>query len=251
MMLVDISYWFDILHRRYYASIIGFVSKDIEQQMTKPPALKDWAYNKIKEDILDLRVPPGSKLPVNRLANELGISRTPIREALNQLHCEGLVLVESRVGFFVAPMVKQDLEDLFEIRILLESYAAQKTALSITENDLSHLEELNNACLRAIEMGSEDSFLKVDISLHGLIISRAGNPRLLSFIQDIEDLTHRELSLGVRSIENVRASISEHQHLLEALRQRDSELASKAMYEHLCNVKERVIKILDDTDFSE
>jgi DNA-binding GntR family transcriptional regulator len=211
----------------------------------KPSALKDWAYDAIKESILNLRVPPGAQLHIEDLADQMGISRTPVREALLRLESDGLVRAVPRVGFFVTEISRRDLEDLFEVRALLESHAAEKAASLLTEDELAHIDRLLETSVSAVEQGDLDSFLETEIALHTLLIERAPNRQLVGMMESLQDLTHRERILSLESLENVRESCIEHQRIVEALHQRDGELAGRLMREHICAVRDRMLQFVD------
>jgi len=218
---------------------------EVQRQLRKPSALKDWAYGIIKDSILSFRFPPGAQLRIEQLADEMGISRTPIREALLKLESDGLVRTVPRVGFFVTEITKRDLEELFELRELLESYAAGKIAPLLTDDDLAHIKRLLETSVSAVERGDLDEFLKAEIAFHTFLIEGCDNRRLVEVMKGLEDLTHRERVLSLRSLENVRESLTEHQRIAEALHQRDGELASRRMREHIRNVRKRMLQFVD------
>lgn len=218
---------------------------ELPMQRSKPAALTDWAYEVIKESILTLKVNPGAQLHVDELAEQLNISRTPIREALLRLERDGLLRIVPRVGFFVTEITKRDLEELFELRELLESHAVRKAALALTDDELVRLQRLYEENAAATERGDLDGFLQTEIDLHSFLIEHAQNYWLIKMMDSVQDLVYRERMLSLRSIENVHASVEEHRRVLEALLQRDAELASRRMAEHIRAVKERLLQFLD------
>lgn len=222
-----------------------------QSTLVKPAALTDWAYKTIKEDVLNLRHPPGAQLGVETLADQMGISRTPVREALLRLQSEGLLRSIPRVGFFVTEITKQDLEELFELRILLESHVAKKAAPHLTDEDLDRLDALiNKQSVVAAKAGDLAKFLEIDIALHDLLLERGGNKRLVGMMETIHDLTFRERALSIRSAHNIRETLQEHQKLVEGLHKRDGELASRLMRDHLSAVRDRILVLVDSTDNS-
>jgi len=216
----------------------------------KPAALTAWAYKTIKEDILNFRIQPGTQLHIEKLAEQMDISRTPIREALLKLEADGLVKTLPRVGFFVTDITKRDLKELFELRDLLECHATRKAAPLLTDDDLKYLDTLLAESIPAVEQGNLDKFLEIDIALHTLLIERAQNRRLIAMMESIRDLTYRERVLSLRSSDNVRETLHEHQRIVEALHQRNGELASRRMSEHLHAVSERLMQLADIPDES-
>jgi DNA-binding GntR family transcriptional regulator len=211
----------------------------------KPLALKDWAYQVLKEDILSLKLPPGTVVRIGALTEELDVSRTPVREALLTLENEGLVRSEPRVGFFVAEISRRDLEELYELRAVLEGYAVQTAAPYVTDEDLSRLENGIETSQTAVEHGELDRFLEIDTAFHALLIERAPNSRLMVMMDSIGDLTHRLHYLGLKCVENIHESLVEHKEILGALRRRDSQLAARLMSDHLHAVKDRLLRCVD------
>lgn len=199
----------------------------------KPAALTDWAYTNIKEDILNLRVQPGHQLHIEKLSEELGISRTPIREALLRLETAGLVQVLPRVGFFVADITTNDIAELFEVREWLESNAAAKAVSTLTDDDLAGLDELMANTARAIEQGDSGKFLEFEEAFHNLIIQRCGNKHLLGVMESLYNLTRRERVLSIRSKENISWSLVEHQQVVAAFHARNALQASAMMVAHI------------------
>ena len=212
---------------------------------TKPSDLKNWAYETIKKEILNLRIQPGEKLFIDKLSGQLGISRTPIREALLRMENEGLVNAFSRVGFFVQTITKQDLRELFELREITESFAAEKAAPFLTNADLAHIDALHKSSTLAVEQGNLNDFNEMEIALHTFIIKHSQNRRLLKLIEGLKDLTYRERILALRSIDNIRSSLDEHRRIIDALLNKDGRLAGERMREHVRNVCERLMNFLD------
>ncbi len=217
----------------------------INRHMDKPQELKDWAYDSIKKAVLNGEIPPGQQLHVEELAEKMKISRTPIRDALIMLEHEGLISVASRVGFFVKGITKQELEELFELRELLESYAAEKAAGNFTPKDLEEMGALLKEGGDAVGCGDLPRFLRTEIELHSSIQAHAQNKYLLRMIESLKDLTYRERLLSVTSTENVKESLREHERIVNAFKQNDGRQAAEMMREHIGNVKNRLLMLVD------
>jgi len=215
---------------------------------SKPSDLKNWAYETIKRKILDVEVNAGDQLRIELLAEQLGTSRTPIREALLKLETEGLVRAASRVGFFVRGITKKDLQELFELREILESYAAEKAAVSIEEKDIEKLEEYQRRAGKAITAGDGAEFMNMEIEIHSLMLRKAGNIRLIQMIESIKDLIHRERVLSLQSSENIDESFKEHQQIVNAIVNKNAKLAGRAMRSHILAVKKRMLGFLELPD---
>ena len=207
--------------------------------------LKDWAYDVIKEAILAFQFAPGVQLHIQELAKQMDISRTPIREALLRLENDGLVRAVPRVGFFVTEITRSDLRELFELRGLLEGYAAQEAASLLSDDDLAHMDRLFENSVSAVERGELKEFLEAETALHTFLIEHCGNSRLIQVMESLKDLTYRERILSIESLDNVRESCVEHQAILDALHKRDGALAGERMRVHIRNVKRRLLQFPD------
>jgi DNA-binding GntR family transcriptional regulator len=211
----------------------------------KPLNLKDWAYDTIKQLILTFNVEPGEQLHIEDLSKKMNVSRTPIREALLKLESEDLVEANARVGFFVKRITKKDLRELFEIREITESYAARKAALLVEDADVVWINKLQQEAVAAVKTGDLNEFNKSEIALHTFIIEKSQNKRLFKLVESIKDLTYRQRLLALKSMENVKKSLIEHQEIITALQNRDSNLAAELMSDHIRAVKSRMLDILD------
>ncbi len=216
--------------------------------LIKPKALQSWAYEHIKDIILNRQVQPGRQLRIEDLAKKLNISRTPIREALLKLESEGLVRISSRVGFFVADFTVSDLRELFELRELIEGYAAEQAAPKLTSKDLERIEQLQESAAAAFQKNDLAGFNQCEIALHDYVLGHSGNQRLLKLIEGLKDLIYRERQYALKSRDNVRRFIQEHRVLINALRERDVEKAGLLMRAHLRNVRDRLLGILDQSN---
>jgi DNA-binding GntR family transcriptional regulator len=148
----------------------------------------------------------------------------------------------------VTEITRDDLEHLFELRALLEGYAAQRAAPFLAEDDIDQIELAFDSCAQAIGQGQVREFMEADVAFHALLMERASNPRLAEMMGLLDSLTHREQFLGLQSSENIQESCAEHQEILKALRRQDGELAGQLMRKHLCAVRDRLVGLLDLSD---
>ncbi|HEY43703.1 MAG TPA: GntR family transcriptional regulator [Anaerolineae bacterium] len=218
---------------------------------SKPKGLTDWAYETIKELILTLKVAPGTQLQIEMLADQMGVSRTPVREALLRLEQDGLTQVVPRVGVFVTDISKRDLEELYELRELLESRATEEAAQRLTDDDLDHIDRLLEESKVAVKKGNVEKFLETEIAFHHILTEGARNRRLISIMDGLRDLSYRWRIISLKSQENVRLTLIEHQGIAQALRQRDGPKAGKLMGDHIRSARERMIKEIDLGDETE
>lgn len=219
-----------------------------ELNLKKPLDLNEWAYMSIKMRILDHEIEPGSQLNIEELSKELNISRTPIREALLRLKQTGLVVSASRVGFFVCGITKEDFENIFELRQLIEAYAAEKAAANMTDKEITALVRLNERCKAMIERGKIKEYNQYETQLHDAIIDSLGNNKIREVMNSVGDLLYRIRIIAMGSLENINFSILEHQKFISAIKDRNPEAAHKAMGEHIFSVKNRLKQIVDFQD---
>lgn len=219
-------------------------------QLNKPLDLKDWAYEAIKQAILNSHVRPGEQLRIENLAEKMNVSRTPIREALLRLEGDGLVKAESRVGFFVRRITEKELTELFELREITEGYAAEKAAPLLTDDDLVQIDSLQRESILAVTQGHLHKFNEMEITLHNLMIKHSQNLQLVKLIESLKDLTCRQRLLALESIENVKQSLKEHQEIVNALHKRDGKLAGTLMKKHIRAVKLRMLDFLNISEES-
>ncbi len=176
---------------------------------------------------------PGQRLLQEELAERLGISRTPIREALQQLANEGLVSISSYRGASVATFSESDLIEIYSVRIALESYAASLAAENVTDAALDRLEGLMKAMGEAFHNGDFPRLLEIHQSLHADIYALAGKQRLHELIMQYLELSNVYQRMALSLGRGAKDPIREHIDILKTLRNRDAEAARRSVREHL------------------
>ena len=213
----------------------------------KVDSLQQRVYDRIKRLILTNRLRPGQNIIIDQLANELGISHTPIREALAMLKLDGLV----STGYHKTPKVtdidEDDVREIYEVRMMIEGYAIRQVTGSLTDEDLfvlkktiGNLETITNPDI------FQESLAQADVDFHGLITSRLKNNIFLRIFGYIEDLSLRIRTLVMaNSAEKIDVIKEEHYAIYKALEMRDPEMAYNAMIMHLTSACERTVEALD------
>lgn len=195
----------------------------------------------IREAIVDGRLEPGMRLKEEELARELGISRTPIREALLMLQAEGLVDAIPNRGAMVRVHTAEDLDDLYQLRALLEGYAARRAAIRISEEQL---EELRASCERFDALDPEQDLrelVRENMVFHSAILEIAGSTRLESMVRRVIELPLVYKSYIWYSPDQKRISGHYHRQIVTALGGRDSERAELIMKEHIFEARDLLI----------
>lgn len=211
-------------------------------ELKKPVALTEWAYRYIKGAILSLILAPGSQLIINNLTDELNISRTPVREALLRLEKDGLVRIEPRAGFYVTEITRRNLEELYEIRELLESRAIEEAVKNLSDSDLEQIDRNIKDSWLSIRNEDVDKFLQLEIEFHTFLIDHSWNQQLISIMESLHDLTLRWRTLSIRSSENLNLSYEEHRRIAEAVKIKNDKKAGQLMAEHIRNSQARILR---------
>jgi DNA-binding GntR family transcriptional regulator len=216
----------------------------MELKSDKPIGLTQWVYIRIKAGILNLDFAPGSQLQVDEFSGELEVSRTPVREALLRLQKDGLVDVVPRVGFFVTKFAARDLEELYELREILESRAVYDAVQSMTEMESMKITEIFASTQKAVDQEDTTGFLDAEITFHNFLTESSHNKRLVAMVESMRDLTYRWRILSLHSKEDIRASLMEHKKIADAVQHGDAVVASRLMGEHIQNAKNRIVRMI-------
>ena len=204
----------------------------------------------IRQAILDGRLEPGSRLKEEELARELGISRTPVREALLMLQAEGLIETTPNRGAVVRTHDADDLIDLYQLRSLLEGYAARQAAARASDEEIELLRE---SCDRFDAIGDDDvrELVKENLLFHSTIHAAAGSTRLSSMVRRVIELPLVYKSYVWYSPDQKRISAHYHRQITNALSVRDSERAELVMREHIFEARDLLVaKVRDQAEVS-
>ncbi|WP_244489165.1 GntR family transcriptional regulator [Devosia sp. Root685] len=200
----------------------------------RPPRLGDEVYNAVYAQLMSQKILPGSRISIDNLARELGVSQTPIREALSRLEAQGLIVKTHLIGFSAAPQVdRARFDQIYEMRLLLEPFVARKAATAIEASQLALLQRLA-AEMRGEggrEVASYSEFAQLDGEFHDTIARACGNELMRETLANLH--THIHLfRLFPHSGATTKAN-SEHADLLTALEAHDPAAAERAMRNHV------------------
>ncbi len=205
-------------------------------QANRKPTLSEQAYNQIKDALLNGRILPGDVLSENQLAADMDMSRTPVREALRALASEGWVDIRNGVGAYVKPLSSKDMEDLYEVRCLLELQAIKTSVFHITQEEINRLEERFRRFLSQCQAGHPpDSmeFSQLDWELHELIVERCRNNYLKTIMRSNISNMKRYQYLSIEALNNIQESVLQHLNILALMRRQDVPALSEALRLHL------------------
>ena len=200
----------------------------------RPAGLVDEVYNRVRADIMSLKISPGTRITIESLERSLGVSQTPVREALSMLEAKGLVVKQHLIGYCTAPVLtRAQFDDIREFRLLIEPYAARQAAKKMSDDGIAELSRL----LSKMRANKDDphatfeQFAELDTEFHARIAEATGN----SMIADSLARMHIHLHifrLCYRSCITSQAH-DEHVAVMKALEQRDAAKAEKAMRTHI------------------
>ncbi len=191
----------------------------------KRSSYADSVYEKLKADILDGGIEPGERLLEDDLSTRFGVSRTPVREALNRLEADGLVVDSPGRGVIVTEFGEEEILEGYVIRGVLEGVAARLAAQRATDLDIHRLDLLLDALEKARSAGDLDTAIRISGDFHAQVWQVAGNRRLLKLMRDIEATMGRYQRLTMAQPGRTDRAIHEHREILEAIRAHDGDRA--------------------------
>ncbi len=225
------------------------MEKDYEEIRTHP-SLKDRVYEKLKLQIITGKLEPDRHLLESELSEMMKISRAPIREALNILEREGFVTIIPRKGAQVSGISQEEVGNIWEIRSVLEPYAAKNAAQKCLKNKLNDLEiKLKKTLKRPYDFSA---YFTCDLELHELLYQDLENKMLKEIIINVRQNSLRILHFAegknIFSEEFALEDVNEHLQIIDVLKARDSDRASATVYLHIQNSKQRILKTLESKE---
>lgn len=202
-------------------------------------------FQKIREDILKGRYKEHDELRENTIGKELGVSRTPVREALRQLELEGLVTIIPNKGAYVTGISNKDIWDIYRIRTLLEGLSARWATEHITDEQIEELEEtilLAEFQMKKGDNYSTDQVAGLDGKFHAILYEASESRMLAHVLSDFHKYVQAARKSSIVSEERAKKSIQEHKMILQAIKDRDAERAEKLANEHIFHVIENLKK---------
>ena len=201
--------------------------------------LSDKAYQLIRHKIITLELPPLSPIDEQALMEDLQLGRTPIREALQRLASEGLVLLAPRRGMFVADIGITDLQKIFEMRMILEGFCARLAAERATPGQLAEMEAVIQD-LAQVPTGDGRALMTIDERFHELIYEAADNEFLTDTLRRLHALSHRIWHLVLDRIGSVRPAMEQHISITAALKAGEGAEAEKLLQQHVSEFQQQI-----------
>ena len=210
-------------------------------------SLGQHVFENLKQAIIRGEVAPGDRLVESRLADALDISRTPVREAIHKLEREGLLRKLPKGGFTVMNLSREDIEETFGIRCVLESYAARLAAQNYSEEELLPLEDKIEEFQRFLDKGQLDELPRINTEFHTLFYALSRSPKLIKMINDLRDQIYRFRKILLKMDKWAEVSNQDHRKILDAIRERDVNRVEKVVKQHIARGQRIVLNALEET----
>ncbi len=219
-----------------------------EVNMDEYLPLRDVVFKTLRQAILKGELEPGERLMEIQLAERLGVSRTPIREAIRKLELEGLVLMIPRRGAEVAKISEKNLRDVLEVRRSLEELAIDLACQRIQEEELETLREAQKEFAAAVAAGDAMEIAQTDEKFHEIIYSGTGNQKLMQILSNLREQMYRYRLEYIKDANKRQILLVEHEQILKALSLRHVQEARLAVREHIDNQEITVLKNLKEQE---
>jgi len=195
----------------------------VERQLT----LRERIVAFVKDSIINGRLKPGERVPEHEIAENFGISRTPIREAFRQLESEGFITVIPRKGAVVSPITAKDVSEFYAIKSLLEGYAAGLACTKFTEKELKKLTQINKQMQKCATKNDVQGFYRLDNQFHEIFLSSCGNDKLCVLAHQIAQQFERFRIMALSMPGRMKTSIKQHEDIIKAFTERKAGLVEK------------------------
>lgn len=204
---------------------------------------KEMIYETVKQEIYDGVRKFDEKLVISHLAKRFSSSEIPVREALNLLKSDGLVEFKPHVGAVVNSISKEDIKNIFELRIILEGLATRLAASNLTASDLASLQNNINQAQEAINREDSEDFSKLNLEFHMIIYNKSNNKLLEKYILDLWKNTNRYPSIFKSNVDFMTNSLLEHKDIYESLKDFDGITAELKMFRHKSRAAKAIMKL--------
>lgn len=224
------------------------ITDPILPQVESLPNLSDRVYSILRHYIAEQQLKGGSRLSVPRLAAQLGVSRTPVKEALERLSRDGLVTMLPNRGAYVSLVRREDVDEIYQMREMLEGLATRVAAGRMTPDLLSELAILLRQGEAAVAAGDVDAHIRVDLEFHRLIRERAGNRRLIRALDNLQDQIRIVFRTSASIPGRMSQALEEHHRILSALQAGDPDEAERAARDHVHRIRAAVLAYMEEAE---
>lgn len=217
-------------------------SYDVKQEVTDKYSLRGRVFSRIREDILSGKYKEHEELKEVAIGDELGVSRTPVREAFRQLELEGLIQIVPNKGAYVTGITAKDVEDIYRIRSLLEGLCARWAADHITQEQLEELEENVYLADFHAQKGHLDQMAELDNRFHHILYEACNSKQLARLLVDFHEYVLRVRKKTLSNGGRGKESNDEHRQIMEAIKEKDKDRAEALANAHMINAYDNMVK---------
>jgi DNA-binding GntR family transcriptional regulator len=207
--------------------------------------LRDLVFNTLREAILKGDFAPGERLMEKQLAERMGVSRTPIREAIRKLELEGLVIMVPRKGAEVAKVTNKDIIDVLEVRATLEALAVRLACKKMSDAELNELVEVNEEFRIAAAQKDVETIINKDVEFHDIIFHSSDNEKLIQIINNLREQIYRFRVEYIYKMEDYNQLVQEHDEIVNAMKERRGLDASVIALQHIENQEKSVLELFN------
>lgn len=216
--------------------------KDLKMAIDNYLPLRDVVFGTLREAILKGELEPGERLMEVALATQLGVSRTPIREAIRKLELEGLVLMTPRKGAVVAEITEKDLKDVLEVRENLEELAVCLACEKATEESILNIKNAHDEFIKTLSQSDLTLIAEADVKFHDGIYAMAGNKRLLQILNNLRETMYRYRLEYIKDADKRKLLVEEHAAIIEAIEMKNVEKATEYIKNHIHNQEKTILE---------
>jgi DNA-binding GntR family transcriptional regulator len=209
--------------------------------LTNDSPLRVRVFQTLENAILQGDVENGSSLNEIKIANDLGVSRTPVREALMQLELEGLITNVPNKGAVVNAVSKKDIEDIYEMRIRIEGLASRLCAKNMTDEQIKAMSEIVELQEFYLEKGNADKIWELDTKFHKAIYEGSGSKPLDEMLSNLHNYIKRARDISINTAGRAEKAVEEHRAIMDAISAHDENMAEKLTMKHISNARDNVL----------
>ena len=224
------------------------MNDQLELNMDAYLPLRDVVFNTLREAILRGDLVAGERLMELQLAAKLGVSRTPIREAIRMLEQEGLAITIPRKGAIVAGMTEKDMQDVLEIREALEELSVQVACDKITEEEIAKLEKNMKNFEYSLNSGDLKKMAQADVEFHDVIYQATDNPKLINMLNNLREQMYRYRVEYLKNPKNHEQLLMEHEAIYKGIVEKDKDAVTEMIRKHISNQVDVVKNIIREQE---
>ncbi len=215
---------------------------DVKQEVTDKYSLRGRVFHRLREDILSGKYKEGDELKEVAIGEELGVSRTPVREAFRQLELEGLIQIIPNKGAYVTGITEKDVKDIYMIRSLLEGLCARWACEHITDEQMEEMEENIYLAKFHAQKGHLEQMAELDNRFHDILYEACNSKMLEHQLKDFHEYVLRVRKKTLSNVNRGPKSNEEHEQIMEAIKAKDADKAEKLANMHMINAYENMVK---------